>query len=73
MLTTDNVLLTVWPGEDGGVEGGEGDVEGAGGGGGGEGHVCTGKSETDTGKHRLHQLFLMIPISIIFSWYCNTL
>ena len=39
----------------------------------GKGHVCTGKSETDTGKHRLHQLFLMIPISIIFSWYCNTL
>ena len=37
MLTTDDVLLTVWPGEDGGVEGGEGDVEGAGGGGGGEG------------------------------------
>lgn len=37
MLTTDDVLLTVWPGEDGRVEGGEGDVEGAGGGGGGEG------------------------------------
>ena len=39
VLTTDDVLLTVWPGEDGGVEGGEGDVEGAGGGGGEGGRV----------------------------------